>query len=74
MSNKTVVRVVLVDGSSWVTEINTDFDGAAAYYFGAGSFENADETVVAVDMVIQLGPDDSVVRVAMADDWARRNA
>lgn len=69
MPNQITVRVVLVNGNSWVTPINTDFAGATNYFFGAGGFEQPDGSVSRVDRVVQLREDDSPVRVMTADEF-----
>jgi len=68
-----VVKVVLVNGNSWVTPINTDFAGAANYYFGAGGFEQPDGSVSRVDRVVEIGEDDSIVRVMTASEFFRNS-
>jgi hypothetical protein len=69
VSNRIDVRVVLVNGNEWVTGINADFAGAAAYYFGAGGFEQPDGSMSRVDQVIEIGPNDSVVAVMTAAEF-----
>jgi hypothetical protein len=53
----TTVRVELENRNWWVTPINTDFDGAVDYFFGAGCFEQPDETVSRVVRVSEVLPD-----------------
>ena len=59
----TTVHVTLENGNNWVTRINTDFEGACNYFFGAGEFEQPDETVSRVASVSELGMFGQVVRV-----------
>ena len=68
----TTVKVVLVNGNSWSTEINTDFNGAVRYYFGAGGFEQPDGSISLVDRVIELGKDGPTGMVVTADEFFRK--
>lgn len=69
MSNRITVRVVLENGNQWDTPINTDFAGAANYYFGAGGFEQLDGSTSRVARVIELGPGDGILSVMTSEEF-----
>lgn len=67
--NSTTVQVVLVNGNSWTTSINTDFAGACNYYFESGGFEQPDESVSQVSRVAMIDPAGQTVEVMTAKQY-----
>lgn len=66
---QTVVLVRLENGNNWTTRINTDFAGACGYFFGAGEFEQPDETVSRVAAVSLLDCDGRIVEVVTSEEF-----
>jgi hypothetical protein len=65
----TVVRIELENGNNWTTSINTDFDGAVNYFFGAGGFEQPDSSVSPVAAVAEVNEDGSLGQVMTDQEY-----